>query len=131
MRRSLARFSGPGASNRSPSSADSITSTPGFEFLVHTGVLHVPRVRIGGAALFERALLGVGFGRSANHCNDNCVNISTYVKPYRELSRHLMSGNALEDASLVHTNYQPHARAFYGPSGMEARHRDLIRTYLS
>jgi len=37
MRRSRARFSGPGASNRSPSWADSITATPGFKFSVHTG----------------------------------------------------------------------------------------------
>ena len=31
-----------------------------------SGVSHVLRMRIGGAALFERALLGVGFGRAAN-----------------------------------------------------------------
>src|SRR5215831_15613612 len=36
MRRFLARFSGPGASNRSRSWADSITTTSGFEFSVHT-----------------------------------------------------------------------------------------------
>ena len=35
--RLLARFSGPEASNRSPSSADSITTMPGFRFSVHTG----------------------------------------------------------------------------------------------
>src|SRR6266404_4889038 len=36
MRRLFARFSGPEASNRSPSSADSITTMPGFKFSVHT-----------------------------------------------------------------------------------------------
>jgi hypothetical protein len=36
MRRSLVRFSGPDASNRSPSSADSITTMRAFEFSVHT-----------------------------------------------------------------------------------------------
>jgi hypothetical protein len=39
MCRSLARFSGPGASNRSRSWADSITTTSGFEFSVHTGAV--------------------------------------------------------------------------------------------
>src|SRR5215471_10209203 len=42
MRRFLARFSGPGASNRSKSWADSITTTSGFEFSVHTAGKHVP-----------------------------------------------------------------------------------------
>jgi transposase InsO family protein len=37
MRRSLAGFSGPEASNRSPSSGDSITTMPGFKLSVHTG----------------------------------------------------------------------------------------------
>jgi hypothetical protein len=37
MRRFLARFSGPEASNRSPSSADSTTTMPEFRFSVHTG----------------------------------------------------------------------------------------------
>ena len=32
------------------------------------------RTRIGGAALFERAVLGIRFERAANHCNDNIVN---------------------------------------------------------
>jgi hypothetical protein len=36
---------------------------------------------IGGTALLERALLGVGFGRAANHCNYNCVHMSDSVKP--------------------------------------------------
>src|SRR5262249_38209864 len=36
MRRFLVRFSGPGASNRSRSWADSITTTSGCEFSVHT-----------------------------------------------------------------------------------------------
>src|SRR5262245_50599075 len=36
MHRSLARFSGPGASNPCRSWADSITITSGFEFSVHT-----------------------------------------------------------------------------------------------
>ena len=37
MRRLHARFSGPEASNRSPYSADSITTMFGFRFSVHTG----------------------------------------------------------------------------------------------
>ena len=37
MRRLHARFSGPEASNRSPYSADSITTMFGFGFSVHTG----------------------------------------------------------------------------------------------
>jgi hypothetical protein len=37
MRRFHARFSESEASNRSPSSADSITTMPGFRFLAHTG----------------------------------------------------------------------------------------------
>ena len=37
MCRFLARFSGQEASNRSPSSADSISTMPGFRFSVHTG----------------------------------------------------------------------------------------------
>jgi hypothetical protein len=36
MRRFLARFSGPGASHRSRSGADSITTTSRFELSVHT-----------------------------------------------------------------------------------------------
>ena len=36
MRRSLARFTGPGASNHTPCLADSITTTSGFRFSVHT-----------------------------------------------------------------------------------------------
>jgi transposase InsO family protein len=41
MRRFLARFSGPEASNRPPSSADSITTIPGFRFSVHTGAMRL------------------------------------------------------------------------------------------
>jgi transposase InsO family protein len=37
MRRSLARFSGPESSNRTPFLADFITITYGFRFSVHTG----------------------------------------------------------------------------------------------
>jgi hypothetical protein len=37
LHRLLAQFSGPEASNRSPSSADSITAMPGFRYSVHTG----------------------------------------------------------------------------------------------
>jgi len=37
IRLSLVRFSGPDPSNRIPSSADSITTMPEFEFSVHTG----------------------------------------------------------------------------------------------
>src|SRR5450830_957207 len=44
MPRSLARFNGPEASNRTPSLADFITTTFGFRFSVHTGV-HVPLAR--------------------------------------------------------------------------------------
>src|SRR5262249_5890608 len=39
MRRFLARFSGPGASHRSRSWADAITTTSGFELSVHTASL--------------------------------------------------------------------------------------------
>src|SRR5262249_12318868 len=38
MHRSLAWFSGPEASNRTPSLADFITTTSGFRFSVHTAV---------------------------------------------------------------------------------------------
>ncbi|HEY4721123.1 MAG TPA: integrase core domain-containing protein, partial [Anaerolineae bacterium] len=38
MRRSVARFSGPDASNRTPSLADFITTTSGFRFSVHTRI---------------------------------------------------------------------------------------------
>jgi hypothetical protein len=43
MHRSLAPFSGPGASNRSPSLADCITTTPRFKFSVHTRASNVVR----------------------------------------------------------------------------------------
>src|SRR6185312_2532898 len=39
MRRSLVKFSGPEASNHTPSLADFITATSGFELSVHTGVI--------------------------------------------------------------------------------------------
>jgi CheY-like chemotaxis protein len=45
MRRSLARFSGPGASNHTPCSADSITITSGFRFSVHTGLELLPKAK--------------------------------------------------------------------------------------
>jgi transcriptional regulator with XRE-family HTH domain len=47
MRRSLARFSGPEASNPTPSLADFITITFGFRFSVHTSTYD------GGICLFE------------------------------------------------------------------------------
>jgi hypothetical protein len=39
MRRSLVKFSGPEASNHTPSLADFITTTSGFELSVHTGIV--------------------------------------------------------------------------------------------
>lgn len=56
MHRSLARFSGPEASNRSPSSADSITAMPGFKFSVHTGV-----------CMFISGTLGTVIGNFCSH----------------------------------------------------------------
>src|SRR6478735_8202773 len=40
MRRSLAKFSEPEASNQTPSLADFIITTSGFRFLVHTGLAY-------------------------------------------------------------------------------------------
>jgi hypothetical protein len=45
MLRSLARFNGPEASDRTPSLADFITTTSGFRFSVHTGAALVIQER--------------------------------------------------------------------------------------
>jgi hypothetical protein len=58
MRRSLVQFSGPGASNRSSSWADSITTTPGFEFSVHTPDLPAFFQRLGVAVDPSKSLHG-------------------------------------------------------------------------
>ena len=45
MRRSLVKFSGPEASNHTPSLADFIITKSGFRFSVHTGAMNMPSAR--------------------------------------------------------------------------------------
>src|SRR4029078_6646154 len=61
MRRSLVKFSGPEASNHTPSLADFITTTSGFELSVHTPARL--RSHVGRAVFWHR---GDGIGSPAH-----------------------------------------------------------------
>src|SRR5215510_3984354 len=63
MRRSLARFSGPGASNRSLSWADSIITAPGFKFLVHTALEELGLTQVKLIAALAAFNCGVEIGQ--------------------------------------------------------------------